>query len=139
MAAGDAFTVDMTAVNRFAADLGGVGARIRPTMKATVTKGALNVKNAAKQAILDQSRQAYVKQYPYSITYDLKVVGDVVSAEIGPDKDKPQGALGNLLEYGTPSNGGPYPHLNPALDAEEENTVTWLAKAAEDAVLGGSR
>lgn len=136
MAAGDAFTVDMTAVNALAQDLAGVGARIRPTMKATVTKGALNIKNAAKQAILDQTRHAYVKQYPYSITYDIKATGDTVSAEIGPDKDKPQGALGNLLEYGTPNNGGPYPHLNPALDAEEENTVTWLTKAAEDAVFG---
>jgi hypothetical protein len=136
--AGDRVELDMTQVKALADDLGGVGARLRPVMKATISKGALNVKNAAKQAILDQTRHIFVKQYPYSITYDLTVgAGATVTAEIGPDKDLPQGALGNLLEYGAPDNNPPYPHLNPALDAEEENTVMWLAKAAEDSIFGG--
>lgn len=136
--AGDGFQVDMTQVKALAADLGEVGARLRPVMRATISKGALNIKNAAKQAIIDQSRGIFVKQYPYSITYDVTVTGNTVTAEIGPDKDKPQGALGNLLEYGT-SKKPPYPHLNPALDAEEEPTVTWLGQAAEDAVFGTGR
>jgi hypothetical protein len=135
--AGDRVELDMSQVKALADDLGGVGARLRPVMKATISKGALNVKNAAKQAIIDQSRGIFVKQYPYSITYDLTVsAGATVTAEIGPDKDLPQGALGNLLEYGTPSKP-PFPHLNPALDGEEENTVNWLAKAAEDSIFGG--
>ena len=134
--AGDGFDVDMTQVKALAADLGGVGARLRPAVKGVITKGALNIKNAAKQAILDQTRHIYVKQYPYSITYDVSVgAGATVTAEIGPDKDKPQGALGNLLEYGTPRDG-PLPHLNPALDAEEENTVTWMGIVGEQAIFG---
>ena len=134
--AGDMADIDMAAVKALAAELGGVGARIRPTMKATITKGALNIKNAARDSILSQSRHIFIKQYPYSISYDVSVgAGATVTAEIGPDKDKPQGALGNLLEYGSSKNA-PIPHLNPAFDAEIGNTETWLAKAAEDAVFG---
>ncbi len=135
--AGDGFDVDMTQVKALAADLGGVGARIRPTMKATITKGALNIKNAARDSILSQSRHIYIKQYPYSISYDVSVgAGAVVSAEIGPDVTKAQGYLGNILEFGTPSKP-PYPHLVPAWEAEIDSTEMWLGKAAEDAIFGG--
>ena len=134
--AGDMADINMAAVKALAADLGGVGARIRPTMKATITKGALNIKNAARDAILADTRHIFVKQYPYSISYDVSVgAGATVTAEIGPDVTKAQGYLGNILEFGTPSKP-PYPHLVPAWEAEIGNTETWLAKAAEDAVFG---
>ena len=135
--AGDGIDVDMVQVKALADELGGVGARVRPAVKAVITKGALNIKNAARDAILADTRHVFVKQYPYSITYDVSVgAGAVVSAEIGPDKDKPQGALGNLLEYGSSKNA-PIPHLNPAFDAEIDSTEMWIGKAGEDAVFGG--
>ena len=134
---GDSSDVDMAQVKALAAELGGVGARVRPAVKAVITKGALNIKNAARDAILADTRHVFVKQYPYSITYDVSVgAGAMVTAEIGPDKDKPQGALGNLLEYGSSKNA-PIPHLNPAFDAEIDSTEMWIGKAGEDAVFGG--
>jgi len=134
---GDSSDVDMAQVKALAAELGGVGARVRPAVKAVITKGALNIKNAARDSILAQSRHIYVKQYPYSISYDVSVgAGAVVSAEIGPDVTKPQGYLGNILEFGTGTKP-PYPHLVPAWEAEIDSTEMWIGKAGEDAVFGG--
>lgn len=61
---------------------------------------------------------SHAPSYPRSITYETteKGVGEV-DGEIGPDKNKPQGALGNLLEYGS-ANNAPHAHLGPALDRE---------------------
>lgn len=58
--------------------------------------------------------------YPSSITHDTTVGGGgmAFTTEIGPDKDRRQGALGNILEFGTSKNA-PIPHLAPALDEEE--------------------
>lgn len=80
-----------------------------------VSKGALNVKDDAKDRA---SGLAHAPYYPQAIGYDLNTTGDVTSAEVGPDKGKRQGALGNILEYGT-RNNAPIPHLGPALDDEE--------------------
>lgn len=78
---------------------------------------------------------AHAPHYPRSITYETKDrgVGKGVSAEIGPDKDRPQGALGNILEYGTVKNP-PYAHLGPALDRWSPDFVEGLEKAAADAL-----
>src|SRR6478609_9905280 len=127
----------MAAVKALAADLNRIRGRLQPAMKQVTSKGALNVKNAAKASILAQTSHHFVKQYPNSITYTItESTGVVVTAEIGPDKGKPQGALGNILEYGTPSNGGPYPHLGPSLDAEADPYEQFLGDAARDAIFG---
>jgi hypothetical protein len=80
---------------------------------------------------------AHAPDYPRAITYDTtdRGVGDGVSAEIGPDKDRRQGALGNILEYGTVNNP-PYAHLGPALDRWSPDFVEGLEKAAADALEG---
>jgi hypothetical protein len=92
-------------------------ARVVPReARAVVEKGALNVKDEARRL---SSGIAHAPLYPLSIGYDVLRAGafGLVEAEIGPDKDKPQGALGNVLEYGTVNNA-PLAHLGPALDRE---------------------
>ena len=76
---------------------------------------------------------AHAPDYPRAITYDTTDhgVGKGVSAEIGPDKDRRQGALGNILEYGTVNNP-PYAHLGPALDYEGPNFERYLGELGED-------
>jgi len=72
-------------------------------MTAIVTRGALNVKNGWRDnAIATSGRHA--RAYPYSISYDVTPIPGGAQAEIGPDKGKKQGALGNLLEYGSSKN-----------------------------------
>lgn len=90
-----------------------------------VTKGAVNIKNDARRRI---SGLAHAPAYPYSITFDDVHVSKVwVQTVIGPDKNKRQGALGNVLEYGTRKNP-PRPHMGPAGEAEEPK----FARAMED-------
>lgn len=83
-------------------------------VRAVVQKGALNIKTDARRRI---SGHARLPAYPYSITYDSTVSATSASAEIGPDKHKRQGAIGNIIEYGSVNNA-PLPHIKPAADEE---------------------
>jgi hypothetical protein len=90
---------------------------------------------ASAQAIKADARRRitglkHAPAYPFSITYDSQLTPTGATAEIGPDKDKRQGALGNILEFGTVKNA-PRPHIGPAADAEEPR----FAKAAEELVV----
>lgn len=133
----DGVKIDASGVDALMADLAGIKSRLKPAMRAVASRGALNIKNDAKDRILAQTNRKYVKQYPYSITYDItKSTGTEVEAEIGPDQKKTQGPLGVVLEFGTPHNGGPKPHLIPAFDAEVPKFEEQLGIAAEGAVFG---
>lgn len=124
--------VDLTQVRQLAHDLGaGTGPRLTSTVQQVVSRGALNVKNDAVRLISGHPRS---RHYPRSISYDLEVRGHEISAEIGPDKDRTQGALGNILEFGTSKNA-PIPHLGPALVAEEPRFGPALAEAAARVLL----
>lgn len=79
-----------------------------------VGKGALNIKNGARKRVRGLK---HARRYPSAIDYDLYTTGRGAIADVGANKDKPQGALGNLLEYGSVNNP-PHPHIRPA--AEEE-------------------
>lgn len=89
-----------------------------------VEKGALNIKNDARQRVTGLK---HAPAYPRSITYDTFRDLRGPLAEIGPDKNKRQGALGNLIEYGSVNNP-PRPHMRPAAEAEQPK----FEKAMED-------
>lgn len=72
-------------------------------MTAIVTRGALGVKNGWRDNAIATSGK-HARAYPYSVSYDVKPIPGGAQAEIGPDKGKKQGALGNLLEYGSSKN-----------------------------------
>lgn len=71
--------------------------------------------------------------YPASITYDITPPADTVRAEIGPDKERRQGALGNLLEGGGP-HSNPHPHVTPGFEANKDDLEVGLGKAIEDSL-----
>lgn len=89
-----------------------------------VAKGALNVKTDARRRI---SGHPHMPSLPAAITYDTHETVGTVWAEIGPDKEKRQGALGNIAEYGTPKNA-PIPFMRPAAETERPK----FEKAMED-------
>lgn len=67
-----------------------------------VAKGSLNIKNGWKKG---WEGIAHAPHLPRAITYDTDVLrGVIIRGEIGPDRDKRQAALGNLLEYGSLNN-----------------------------------
>lgn len=90
-----------------------------PQGKKVVSKGSLNVK---KDWAGRWQGLAHAPALPRAVTYDLDTAGDVVSGEIGPDKSRRQGSLGNLLEFGS-MNNAPHPGGLPALEAEEPRFV----------------
>lgn len=115
-----------------AAELALAGARLTAGLTAVVSKGALNIKTDWRT---NASGLKHAPLYPNSISYDLASTPGRISAEIGPDKSRPQGALGNLIEFGSSKNP---PHLDGAraLAAEEPRFVEACAEAAEKAMLG---
>lgn len=111
-------------LQRLAADLQNARPVTAAKVRGVVQKGAVNVKNDWRAA---WSGLRSAPSLAAAVTYDVKVTADGVEAEIGPDKDRRQGALGNLLEFGS-RNNAPTPGGEPALQAEEPR----FAKAMED-------
>lgn len=90
-------------------------ARIAPAeTRKVVAKGALNIKKDWQDR---WSGLKHAPALPSAITYDSHETPTGGWAEIGPDKAKRQGALGNLIEYGSVKNP-PRPGGAPALEAE---------------------
>lgn len=118
--------VDMSQVDKLADDLEAVPEKIRPKVKQVVAKGAVNVKNGMRS---DASGHPTFRHFPRSISYDT--TDDGLGAEIGPDKALIQGALGNLLYFGSSKNA-PVLDINGPLNKETPRFEDALADVAED-------
>lgn len=112
-----------------AADLLKAAAKSVVETRAITQKAALNIKTQAK-ANVQQSAPAHNAHAHQAITYDTKIGATAIDAEIGYDKDKRGGALGNILEYGS-RNNEPHRDLGRALDDEEPRFVDFLTRMAE--------
>lgn len=106
--------IDHGDVDRLVAELDKAIYNCPGEVEKVVARGALQIKNGARRRI---GRPAHAPAYPNSISYDIQRWGLGAVAEIGPDKGRRQGALGNLLEYGSVNNA-PIPHIRPAADEE---------------------
>lgn len=115
-----------------AADLAAAPGRALAGIVPVVSKGALNVKTGWRA---NASGNAHAPHYPASITYDLAVDGAAVEAEVGPDKNLKQGALGNILEFGTSKNP-PRNEGGRALADEEPRFIDACQVVADEALLG---
>ncbi|MFI9332009.1 hypothetical protein ACIGZJ_31260 [Kitasatospora sp. NPDC052868] len=98
-------SVDITALEALVADLARSADEADRQARQVVSKGALNIKRDWR-ANARASSGRHAPHYPGSIGYDLDSAPGSTSAVIGPDKDAKQGALGNILEYGTSQQGG---------------------------------
>lgn len=101
------------------------GVRAQIQARAVVSRGALNVKRGW-QANATATAGQHARLYPASISYDMKPHPTGAQAEIGPDKTRPQGALGNLLEFGSVKNP-PHNDGGRALAAEQFAFMTHVA------------
>lgn len=119
-------------LDTLAADLEGFAVRLPVALAPVVSKGALNIKNGW---CANASGNRHAPHYPASIGYDLDVTPASISAVIGPDKNLPQGPLGNILEFGTSKNP-PHNDGGRALAAEEPRFISAVEQAAAKAVLG---
>lgn len=119
-------------LDRWVADLDKAVSKAPDEAARVVEKGAVNIKQGARQRV---GAPRHAPAYPSSITYDMArgLKGPV--AEIGPDKNRRQGALGNLLEYGSVHNG-PIPHMGPAGEEEAPRFEKAMADLAERLLEG---
>lgn len=102
-------------------------------VRQVVSKGALNIKGGWRK------RWSGLKHAPSvgrAVSYDVTATADGASAEIGPDKNRPQGPLGNLLEFGSIHNA-PIPGGLPALVVEEPRFVDALSAVGEQLLTEG--
>lgn len=100
--------------------------------RAVIAKGALNIKKDAQRR---WSGMPHLRRLPAAVTYDTHETPSGGWAEIGPDKNKPQGALGNIAEYGSVKNA-PIPALGPAAELEEPRTARYLEDLAYRSLEG---
>ena len=121
-------SVDVRQLLALAGDLNASSVRAWLATHAVVTRGAMNVKRDWRANARATAGQ-HARRYPDSVTYDVTYTPVGVSAEIGPDKARPQGALGNLLEFGSVHNP---PHMDGAraLAAETPQFLAALAALA---------
>ena len=117
----------------FAVELLESAAKAVAATRVIVQVGAQHIKTEARNNVL-QSAPTHNAHAAYAITYDTGILrkATTIDAEIGYDKSKPGGALGNLLEYGGGGDHSP-PHrdLGRALDVEEPKFVDALEKMAK--------
>lgn len=125
-------------------DLSAVPAESGKLFRQAIEVTARNIKDTARE---NSQGMEHAPHFPRSITYDISantsllrnVLGgggtDELYAEIGPDKNLPQGALGNLLEYGSIRNP-PQGIMHGALQANEADFERGIEKATDDALKG---
>ncbi|GAA1164151.1 hypothetical protein F4556_002362 [Kitasatospora gansuensis] len=120
-------TADISELGILAARIARAGAEVEREAAAVVSRGALNIKNDWR-ANAARSAGRHARLYPSTIGYDLHVLpGGGARAVIGPDKDLPQGPLGNILEYGTARQAG-HNDGGRALTTEEPRFLAQVAR-----------
>ena len=94
-------------------------------------KGGLNIKKDWQQT---WSGHPHIRGLARAVSYDTTVRKAEFETEIGPDKNRPQGALGNLIEFGDAEGHAPIPAGLPALQAEEPRFVAAVEAMAAKAL-----
>jgi hypothetical protein len=129
----DGITVDFSEIDQLSASLGQVRANAGKYIRSAI---AVTAKNIDKDWERESKGMAHAPAFPYSITYDISTFSgfgfSVIQADIGPDKDRPQGALGNLIEFGSVNNP-PQGLGHGALQRNEADFEKGLSLALEDA------
>jgi hypothetical protein len=118
---------DTSELRALAADLGGLAPKVTKDVHGVLRRGAMNIKKGWRDNA-KESAGAHGKRYPYSIEFEQTRSADGVAFEIGPNADKPQGAMS--FEFGS-SRQPPHMDGQRALDAEAPNLEVWVGKALD--------
>lgn len=94
---------DTSQLRAFASELSRVAPGIARQVPAVVKKGASNVKSAMQADFRESPSFGHIAR---TVTYDVKVSGDGVEAEVGPDKSRGGGASLAHIAYWGGANGG---------------------------------
>lgn len=92
---------EISGLDELVSDMSNAPGKAQRSVVGVLHKGALNVRDDWRQRA---SGLRHAPLYPNSITADFGWDGSAYVAEVGPDKSRPQGALGNLITYGSVNN-----------------------------------
>ena len=118
---------DFSELTKLSADLGDAADAI-PNVKKAVTVTARNVKDAWRDRL---KGSATLPALPYAVTYDVDVTAGGVEGEVGFDKGRAQGPLGNISEFGSPTVA-PRGFGLASLEENQADFVTGIEKAIDD-------
>ena len=130
----DGVHIDTSEFDSLIADFGKHMAATPVNVAKAIEVSARHVKDDWSDALEGSER---VPAGPGSITYDMLGASNVflnrsaISAEIGPQLSRAQGAIVGMLEYGTP-NTGPRGYGLEALRKNADDFERGIAKAVED-------
>jgi len=128
---------DFSDLEKLAADISKVPDNAGPLIRKAVEVTARNVKDTAAQSV--KGGASSWKALPDAIDYDLNGQGSnqfssQLNAEIGYNKAKAAGKLGNLREFGAPGKRlVPHNDLATALAQNQDDFTNGLSKAIADA------
>ena len=129
---------DSSELRSLAADLGKVANNTGPFINSAVQFTSKLVVDAARKAVSggDPRWKALPSAIDYEITVGANDIGSVIESEIGYDKDKGAGKLGNVREFGTPKVS-PHLDLQTALTENEADFKKGITRAIDDALKAG--
>jgi hypothetical protein len=114
----DGFNIDFSDIDQLAADIAEVPKKAGPKIRQAVEVTSRHIKDAWRDKLTGSE---HLPGLPYAVDYDITTFqgfgASVIKSEIGFDKDRPQGALGNISEYGSINN----PPRGYGLAALQEN------------------
>ena len=114
--------VDASELRKLASDLSSAPKLVKSEARGVIAKAALNIKNQMR----DEVARSRHFRFAHTVSYDLRVTGDMIEAEIGPEA----GGVGSLAGFayfgGVNGGGGTVPDPQGALDAEAPNVEKYL-------------
>jgi hypothetical protein len=121
---------DVSGFDRLEADLRGAGNAVIPFAVKALAVTANNVKKTWRGKV---SGAVGLPGLANAVSYDVKASGADIEAEIGYDKNRYQGPLGNISEFGSPTVA-PRGYGAAALQENTADFVHGLEKAVGDAL-----
>lgn len=128
---------DFSELDRLAADLASAPNTLPKHLGKALGRTAKRVKDDARKTV---GARKYFKGGASAIDYELTGFSGAVSgmdAEIGYNKGRPAGRLGNLIEFGAPRSNNSLPpgsELQKALAANREDFERGILNAVDDAL-----
>lgn len=123
---GGGIDLDVSELRTLASDLGKVPGRVVPEVDAVLKRGAANLKDEYNEQF---ARSLHFKGAAGSVSFDSVAGVGHVGYEVGPDKDRRGGALGNLFFFGGANGGGGTGDLEGPLDVEAASIEKHIGKA----------
>lgn len=119
-------TIDTSELGTLADDFLKAALKIDPELEVILDRAGRDIQDAARE---NASGYPSLPHYPASITFDITHGVGTVGVEVGPDKNLPQGSLGNIIEYGSVNNP-PQHNLARAASPVEPRVQAEVAVAA---------